>query len=117
MNVQRLIKDDLLRKFFYIAYICHYQCATDLCTRTGSCECNAGYSYKVSEADIQYCVLIGTAALQFHKSVHFKVLKSSNLERRNAMKKRKSMLKNAEGRKSGMSILAIEGTVFGNLVV
>jgi len=33
------------------------------------------------------------------------------------MKKRKSMLKNAEGRKSGMSILAIEGTVFGNLVV
>ena len=51
-NVQKLTKDNLLQKFFYITYICHYQCATDLCACIGSCECNAGCSYKVFEADI-----------------------------------------------------------------
>ena len=51
-------------------------------------------------------------ALQLHKSVHFKVLKSNNLDCRNALKKNKIMFKDTEGRNSGMSILAIQGIVF-----
>jgi hypothetical protein len=52
INVHRLIKYIFLQNLFYRTYICHYQRGTDLCTCTGSCECNAGYSYEVFEADI-----------------------------------------------------------------
>ena len=50
-----------------------------------------------------------TVALQLHKYILFEVLKSSNLECRNIMKKSKIMFKDTEGRNSGVSILVIQG--------